>query len=200
MFKIVYNTFAVAASIVLLWLSYTGPPPPIAKHVYLPDLQTRPTFLLGNLSYRHFDAEADALWGELVPSNGGAVLGTNITNGFHVWAVPAMFHQLKCLRDIRTEFIAIGRSGREARRFMSERGQGSDYEKVAYCFDYIRQSILCHADTTLHPVAQLTPETKIIDGNALWHQCRDSSVLYDWAYKSGVPHKDYLLRENPIVA
>ncbi|KAF3018841.1 hypothetical protein E8E14_006202 [Neopestalotiopsis sp. 37M] len=200
MLKYVYMTCALGASIIFLWLSLTGPPPPLAHHTYLPEVEAKPRFLLGNVSYRHFDDEAELLWRDLVPSNDGAVLATNITTGFHFWAIPAMFHQLRCLREIRHEFIALSRSGAEARRFMSDRGPGSSYANVSYCFDYVRQSILCHADTTLHPVAQLTPEQKIIDGNALWHMCKDDSILYQWAQTSGMPHRDYLIREHPIAS
>ncbi|KAI0170916.1 hypothetical protein BJ166DRAFT_622507 [Pestalotiopsis sp. NC0098] len=198
MLKYIYMTCALGAGIIFLWLSLTGPPPPLAHHTYLPEVDAKPRFLLGNVSYRHFDDEAELLWHDLVPPNNGAVLATNITTGFHFWAIPAMFHQLRCLREIRHEFIALSRSGAEARRFMSDRGPGSTYANVSYCFDYVRQSILCHADTTLHPVAQLTPEQKIIDGNALWHMCKDDSLLYKWAQTSGMPHSDYLIREHPI--
>jgi hypothetical protein len=141
MLKAVYIVFAFAASICFVWLSYTGPPPPLAEHadVYLPRLESSPTFLLGNAAYRPFDDATDRLWDALIPANKGAVLATNITSGFHVWATPAMFHQLKCLRDIRKYFIALDRSWEEAQRFMSQRGPGSAYENVAYCFDYVRQ-------------------------------------------------------------
>lgn len=132
-------TCALGASIIFLWLSLTGPPPPLAHHTYLPEVEAKPRFLLGNVSYRHFDDEAELLWRDLVPSNNGAVLATNITTGFHFWAIPAMFHQLRCLREIRHEFIALSRSGAEARRFMSDRGPGSSYANVSYCFDYVRQ-------------------------------------------------------------
>ncbi|RFU79490.1 hypothetical protein TARUN_2697, partial [Trichoderma arundinaceum] len=190
MFKYVYITLAVAASICFMWLSYTGPPPPVARHVYLPRQEYTPQFLLGNASYRPFEDEnARRLWDTILPPNHGAVLATNITSGFHVWAIPAMFHQLRCLREIRNQFIALSKPGDEARRFMSQKGPGSAYQNISYCFDYVRQGILCHADTTLHPVAQLTPEQKIIDGNALWHMCRDSSVLYSWADMSGIPRR-----------
>jgi hypothetical protein len=139
MLKYVYMTCALGASIIFLWLSLTGPPPPLTHHTYLPEVEAKPRFLLGNVSYRHFDDEAELLWRDLVPTNNGAVLATNITTGFHFWAIPAMFHQLRCLREIRHEFIALSRSGAEARRFMSDRGPGSSYANVSYCFDYVRQ-------------------------------------------------------------
>lgn len=139
MLKYIYMTCALGAGIIFLWLSLTGPPPPLAHHTYLPEVDAKPRFLLGNVSYRHFDDEAELLWHDLVPPNNGAVLATNITTGFHFWAIPAMFHQLRCLREIRHEFIALSRSGAEARRFMSDRGPGSTYANVSYCFDYVRQ-------------------------------------------------------------
>lgn len=50
------------------------------------------------------------------------------------------------------------------------------------------KGVLCHADTTLHPVVSLNDHDKIVDGNALWHICPDSSILADWALLSGTPH------------
>ena len=143
MFKYIYIFCAVGASICFLWLSYVGPPPPlVTQNVYLPEQGLSPVFLLGNASYRPFDDAADQLWGALLPANKGAVLATNITSGFHLWAIPAMFHQLRCLRDIRNQFIALSGSWAEAQRFMGQRGPGSAYDNVAYCFDYVRQ--VCH--------------------------------------------------------
>lgn len=142
MFKCIYIIFALAASICFIWLSWTGPPPPIARGVYLPQREPFPTFMLGNNSFYPFDEVADGFWDTVVPVNKGAVLATNLTSGFHVWATPAMFHQLRCLRDIRTHFILLAKSWDEAKRFMSYRGPGSAYENVAYCFDYVRQ--VCH--------------------------------------------------------
>ena len=147
-FKYFYILCALAASLCFLWLSYTGPPPPLARDVYLPQLDSSPVFQLGNASYRPFDEVADRLWEALLPANKGAVLATNITSGFHLWATPAMFHQLRCLWDIRTQFVALSRSWAEARRFMSRRGPGSAYENVAYCFDYVRQ--VCHVSPVLN--------------------------------------------------
>jgi ABC-type phosphate/phosphonate transport system permease subunit len=139
MLKFLYMLCATGASVVFLWLSYTGPPPPIVHQPDLPEFAPAPTFLLGNISFRRFDDHADALWDTLLPANKGAVLATNIASGFHLWARPAMFHQLQCLRTIRKEFVALMRSGAEARRFMSSRGPGSSYDNATYCFDYVRQ-------------------------------------------------------------
>ncbi|KAI1323997.1 hypothetical protein F5Y16DRAFT_402845 [Xylariaceae sp. FL0255] len=199
MLKHLYILGATSASVLLLWLSYTGPPPPIARQPDLPEFPLKPTFLLGDITYRKFNDHAEALWDALIPAHNGAVLGTHIASGFHVWAIPAMFHQLQCLRDIRKELVALNQSAAEARRFMSYRGPDSSYDHITYCFNYLRQSLLCHADTTLHPISQLTPDQQLIDGNALWHMCGDSSVLYKWAETSGEPHKDHLIRERPIV-
>ena len=140
MFYHVYIACAFAATLAFLWLSWVGPPLPVAQQTYLPRIESRPLFLLGNVAYRSFNnASADKLWDDLIPENGGAVLGTNISTGFHVWAVPAMFHQLKCLRTIRSHFVGMLRSAAAAEELMSSKGPGSVYDEVTYCFDYMRQ-------------------------------------------------------------
>ncbi|KAJ4388523.1 hypothetical protein N0V93_005981 [Gnomoniopsis smithogilvyi] len=186
------NTFIAvlgASTTLLLLLSILGPPPPKILDTYQPLVPTRPRFILGNFSYAAFDTEADRLWSALVPETGGTVLATNLTSGFHFWANLAMFHQLSCLRDIRDQLRRMTNSTEEARQFMADQGSDSRYEQLGYCFDYILQGILCHADTTLHPVAALNSDTKIVDGNALWHMCAADTILYDWASRSGIPRK-----------
>ena len=140
MFRYIYIVCALAASICFLWLSYTGPPPPLAQQSILPQLPPSPVFLLGNTSYRSFtDEKTQRLWDVILPANNGAVLATNVSSGFHLWARPAMFHQLQCLREIRTHFIALSRSWPAAQQFMNLRSHGSAYANVSYCFDYVRQ-------------------------------------------------------------
>lgn len=201
----------------LLLLTVLGPPPPIATETYRPRPSTSPKFILGNASYAAFDEAANRLWDAVVPDTGGSVLATNMTTGLHFWARLAMFHQLSCLRDVRAQFARMTQSGDESIRFRENKGAGSLYDELGQCFDYLLQvcrnpqegpwgdkkdgegdadrmnatlkGVLCHADTTLHPVATLKGGVKIVDGNALWHMCRDSSVLTDWAVLSGIPHK-----------
>ncbi len=49
------------------------------------------------------------------------------------------------------------------------------------------QRLLRHADTTLNPAATVVKNSATIDGNLLWHTCKDNSVLYYWVDISGKP-------------
>ncbi|KAH7336734.1 hypothetical protein BKA65DRAFT_564036 [Rhexocercosporidium sp. MPI-PUGE-AT-0058] len=191
------NITSIFMSATLLWLIILGPFPPSVDYTFLPDQQTKAVFHLDNQSYIAFDKRADDLWKSILPSNDGRVLATNISSGFHYWATVAMFHQLSCLRNIRYAFLAMSHSADAAVVIQQEMGKGSAYEKLGVCFDYIRQGLLCAADTTLHPVARLDDGFQVLDGNALWHTCNDHEMLYKWAEMSGKPRKDPLIHESP---
>ncbi|KAK1565917.1 uncharacterized protein LY79DRAFT_585144 [Colletotrichum navitas] len=191
-----------SATALLIILVIVGPSPPISLDVFFEPAPKMPRFILGDAAYAHFDDAADALWndpGALLPASGGSALATNMTTGFHYWGHISMFHHLRCLRDIRTQMVRLARGGPTTSvKYAPEDGRpGSSYEALGYCFDYLLQGILCHADTTPNPVASMHDGNKIVDGNALWHQCRDDRILRDWADVSGVPHKDSLVRMGP---
>lgn len=60
-------------------------------------------------------------------------------------------------------------------------GAGHEY----HCIDYIRQSIMCSADTTLD-FAELQPDgrRKGFSGANSTHQCRDWEALTAWAVEN----------------
>lgn len=189
-FGLVYASVAVVASVVLIGLPFAGrAPPPVVLGTNLPEQVVFDEMHMDNASYTSWSEEADHLWDALLPDNGGSVLATNLTSGYHFWGRVSMFHQLQCLRDIRKQLKAMSISWDASRALMSNRGWGSDYEQFGLCFDYLRQGILCHADTTLNPVAFNSEwaDGKVVDGNILWHKCKDRNVLYGWAELSGLP-------------
>ena len=191
-FRTVYATVAVLASVVLLWFSLMEEPaPPIARGTNLPEQRVYDEMHMDNASYAAWTEKADELWEALLPENDGNVLATNLTSGYHFWGRVSMFHQLQCLRDIRKQLEAMSRSWDASKHFMRNRGYGSDYEQMGLCFDYLRQGILCHADTTLNPVAfnDEWDDGKVVDGNILWHKCKDREILYNWADMSGRPRE-----------
>jgi hypothetical protein len=188
-FTVIYTVIAITGSIAFIGLPFFGPSPPIARGTNLPEQAIFDEMHMDNASYASWNDEADELWNSMLPENGGSVLATNLTSGYHFWGRVAMFHQLQCLRDIRKHLAAMSESWDASRALMSNRGWGSDYEQLGLCFDYLRQGILCHADTTLQPVAFNSDwaDGKVVDGNILWHKCKDRNVLYDWATMSGWP-------------
>jgi hypothetical protein len=198
----IYFLISFTASVVFVGLSLWGGPPPITREINLPHQAIYDEMHMDNRSYTSWNEESDRLWDALLPENGGSVLATNLTSGYHFWGRIAMFHQLQCLRDIRKQLAAMSESWDASRTLMSHNGWGSEYERFGYCFDYVRQGILCHADTTLQPVAFNSEwaDGKVVDGNALWHTCKDRKVLYEWATMSGWPHQVYqfLMKENVV--
>lgn len=129
---------STSTAIVLL-LTVLGPSPPFTTDTYRPQPASTPKFILGNASYAEFDEAANRLWDAVVPDTGGTVLATNMTTGLHFWARLAMFHQLKCLRDVRSQFVRMTQSGDEPTRFAEDKSLGSLYNELGRCFDYLLQ-------------------------------------------------------------
>jgi hypothetical protein len=48
---------------------------------------------------------------------------------------------------------------------------------VRHCIDYLRQSLMCHADTNIEPVVERLDGVK---GFGSVHQCRDFNSVMDW--------------------
>jgi hypothetical protein len=80
----------------------------------------------------------------------------------------SMWHQYHCLDHIRN-IITSG-------------DDGSDHTE--HCFHYIRQSILCHADSTLEPRSRRSFDVEgneIFPGDGIVHTCRDFQSIYEWS-------------------
>jgi CTP-dependent riboflavin kinase len=81
-----------------------------------------------------------------------------------------VFHQLHCLSYI-------------AEHYQQGYGGTNLTEEVAHhtshCFNYLRQGIMCSADTTLEG------ETKEGPGEGSVHECVDYDALLTWANKNG---------------
>lgn len=59
-------------------------------------------------------------------------------------------------------------------------GKEVDLRHLAHCFDYIRQSILCAADTTIEG------STNYGEGWGARHQCKDIEAIKAWANDNSV--------------
>ncbi|CZR52520.1 uncharacterized protein PAC_02397 [Phialocephala subalpina] len=58
--------------------------------------------------------------------------------------------------------------------------QEQEYTHMEHCFDYLRQSILCHGDSTLEG-AVVYPDGKVnnvVDGMGVVHRCRDMEDVW----------------------
>ncbi|EFY88275.1 hypothetical protein MAC_05748 [Metarhizium acridum CQMa 102] len=125
-------------------------------------------------AYQSLGREHDHLWrDDLLPPNGGYLTLAHAPNDTAKLGV-AMFHQLRCLAAIRSEMQRLHEhgSGDPAHR-------DQDRDRALACFDYLRQSLLCHADATI----EADSGTDLTDGMGE-RQCKDWNILYKASTRS----------------
>ncbi|KAH0833225.1 hypothetical protein J3R83DRAFT_12285 [Lanmaoa asiatica] len=111
----------------------------------------------------HFSLYDDDEWGTLFPSDGFVRLGPN-DRTFHV----SLFHQLHCLDVIRVGYVT---------------NRTHAFEHIQHCLRYLRQILICHADTTLEDdIPQFVDGswTHSANGVGSVHRCKDWTVLRRW--------------------
>ncbi|KAL5343833.1 hypothetical protein BJX70DRAFT_393255 [Aspergillus crustosus] len=126
--------------------------------------------------YPEFEApppeeESEPIWDALIPDGLGYIIHPDLSPNITVVAV---FHQLHCLYLIRRAYY-----------IRSPENQTKDFDTgiarhphVGHCFDYLRQSLLCAADSSLEPTNER------VNGNANWgfeKTCRDYGSVKSWA-------------------
>ncbi|CAG8961827.1 hypothetical protein HYFRA_00014003 [Hymenoscyphus fraxineus] len=135
------------------------------------------TFSEGNSS------ELKATWASLVPLGRGFI-GLDSHGNPRPWRgmeaeiadmrVVTVYHQLHCLDGLR--MASMGENHTEHNNLVGQTPE----EHLQHCFDYIRQSLLCNADTTLEPLTGFPPD---VQGWGTSHQCRSHQEIFDWTYK-----------------
>ncbi|KAL0955849.1 hypothetical protein HGRIS_002051 [Hohenbuehelia grisea] len=120
----------------------------------------------------HYDltgTNASVEWSSLQPEGNGVVFLGDSHKPYEV----SVWHQLRCLNHIRA--------------FMNS--ENGDYQRTKHCFHYLRQSILCAADTTLEPI-RLAPGPAPAGGrlsssdDGVVHTCRDWSQVFEMTESS----------------
>ncbi|PCH39113.1 hypothetical protein WOLCODRAFT_34841, partial [Wolfiporia cocos MD-104 SS10] len=107
-------------------------------------------------------------WNATLPS-GGALL--HLGPSFRQFTL-SMFHQLRCLNIIREALVSL-------RVDPDTRKEELNLELARHCMHYLRQMVLCRADTRLEAARSAKGQ-----GVTVWdvtHECRDWSVVYDAA-------------------
>jgi hypothetical protein len=112
---------------------------------------------------QHYQLDNDSEWESIFPRSGGFVhLGAEETPyGL------SMFHQLHCLDMIRTSLLSVSASQNSSLPFPIH---------TKHCLGYLRQMVLCAADTHLEPVIPYLPK-KAVNSFGL-HRCRDWQAVY----------------------
>ncbi|KAK5657370.1 hypothetical protein OQA88_2940 [Cercophora sp. LCS_1] len=91
----------------------------------------------------------------------------------------SVFHQLHCLSYI-VEHFQTGFGGVELTKEIAHHS--------AHCFDYLRQSIMCAADTNLEGKTETGP------GWGSKHTCKDYDAVVKWANENGaMPWRNELM-------
>ncbi|KAF2710789.1 hypothetical protein K504DRAFT_376102 [Pleomassaria siparia CBS 279.74] len=148
-----------------------------------------------DLRYMTLDHDADYLWEEhLHMITGNIKLPPAEENGNASLKAIAMFHQMHCLAAMRS-VIQRAREGEDVGK------DWTDDLHWPHCFDYLRMSILCFADSTLE---SLTVEPgpiddgkviRVIDGGADERYCRNANPLYVLERRYG-PNSQYGFSAN----
>ena len=74
-----------------------------------------------------------------------------------------------------------GENDKEYLTFALGDQQVADYH-IYHCFDYIRQAIMCNADTTLEKARVVDGEiVRGVDGWGVAHECRDYDSIFAFA-------------------
>ncbi|OBZ67364.1 hypothetical protein A0H81_12651 [Grifola frondosa] len=108
----------------------------------------------------HFSLYDDGEWGTLFPSDGFTDLGPNNRT-----FLLSMIHQMHCLDVIRVGYV-VNRTGAA--------------QHIQHCLRYMRQVVLCHADTTLeadNPVFIGGRWEHAGSGLGSVHRCKDWTMV-----------------------
>ncbi|CAD6588940.1 MAG: hypothetical protein ASARMPREDX12_003543 [Alectoria sarmentosa] len=118
------------------------------------------------------EAGSEPVWDSMIPNGLGYIKDPTIARETSVLSA---FHQLHCLYTIRRAFYSDSATedGLEAFDLGKERKP-----HVAHCFDYLRQGILCSADSSIEPAVDTVNGFL---GAGFPRQCRDFKELKDWA-------------------
>ena len=94
----------------------------------------------------------------------------------------AVFHQLHCLGVLRQGWFA----------FLADLDPVTENKyahlgtaAAIHCFEYLRQSVMCSADTTIESVSYWGFDGKVhgAHGWGVQHQCKDWDAVWDWTEK-----------------
>lgn len=120
------------------------------------------------------DAKSEPIWDSMIPNGLGYIKDPPVATETSVLSA---FHQLHCLYTVRRAFYSNSKTGDELEPF----DLGKERKPhVAHCFDYLRQGILCSADSSIEPAVDTVNGFL---GAGFPRQCRDFEELKSWAEK-----------------
>ncbi|KAK0511063.1 hypothetical protein JMJ35_006615 [Cladonia borealis] len=128
-----------------------------------------------NKTFTESSAQADRAWKDVMPPEGGFFDYPSPGEGRATFSV---YHQMHCLNGIRKSywtFVEAALSGRVLRK--DEIGHMAAPAHVQHCIDFLRQSLMCKADTTI----EIRDEAIMgVKGFGVRHECVDWDRLIAW--------------------
>ncbi|KAJ9252205.1 hypothetical protein DTO271D3_2161 [Paecilomyces variotii] len=137
----------------------------------------------------------DEAWDSLLlPKKGGYIFARPedpASNEAEPWGI-TMFHSLHCLSMLRSAIQEQqGENSSNAHvhnhnHNHTRRDGVEDVNHTVHCLSYLAQALTCCGDGTLEKAIHLDePDRRFaINGQGVWHQCRDTSLLWDITMKS----------------
>ncbi|KAJ5180968.1 hypothetical protein N7492_004178 [Penicillium capsulatum] len=117
--------------------------------------------------------ESDAAWESLFPTGNGFVQHATIAP---VSSGLVVYHGLHCLNSLRIVYFAA--IDPKEMHLPEEHSHLADPGHVQHCIDYLRQSLMCTADTNLEPVGEGEAG---VTGYGYTRTCRDFNRVKKWA-------------------
>ncbi|MCJ1377067.1 hypothetical protein MMC17_000157 [Xylographa soralifera] len=173
----------------------TPPPTPIqpapihstepADMSHCPQRDTHETMWHGMEKFSGWNAETTENWRSMLPNNNGLGQDDSFNDG-HPFGI-AMFHQIHCLHEIRRRYtFLLGGPDVEAKDIDFAKS-AAEQGHISHCFDWVRQALLCHADSTREIQLHL-PGGKLKDNTT--RTCGNTDPLYE-ATKNPKAIKEY---------
>ncbi|KAE8314739.1 hypothetical protein BDV41DRAFT_575395 [Aspergillus transmontanensis] len=127
--------------------------------------------------------ESEAAWNSIIPVGRGFIHHPEIAPFISNIAV---FHQLHCLHAILVAYYAaveesdVAKGIQRPDNYLQQTGTRMAPSHIRHCFDYLRQTLMCAADTNMEV---LDPETHTTSGWGQDKRCRDYDEVVMWAEK-----------------
>ncbi|KAF3018842.1 hypothetical protein E8E14_006235 [Neopestalotiopsis sp. 37M] len=181
------------------WLESKDPRPLEEINSLVPSVRSSVKIFRADPDFDPLNA-TDTRWMDVMPAGGGFISVDDLSDkslpppirsrGKNLYNV-AVYHQLHCLHMLAEEFSnLLGNNKHVAHEDMSDELM---MWHIRHCFEYLKNSLTCCADTALEGQKSDTDEPAT-DGFGAYHVCRDFDSVYDWAREhrisdqGGYPH------------
>ncbi|KAI8629701.1 hypothetical protein F5Y19DRAFT_475151 [Xylariaceae sp. FL1651] len=145
--------------------------------------------------YMHFngsfakgsDLKSDALWDSLFPKKLGFVKHPQLAPNV---AGVAVFHELHCLNILRIGYFAsLDGTLADLAADDNDANHRPSPHHMRHCFEYLRQSLICLADSNLE---NLNYTTRGVSGWQTERTCRDFDAIRSWSDQWGITREEAL--------